>query len=108
MIRRPPRSTLFPYTTLFRSSVAANGSEREHRVFRPVWKGVRVEREDGGYVVFGEGVERLALKTDWESPEGVENFQRELKRRGILNALRRAGATPGDEVRIGETVFDLR
>jgi GTP-binding protein len=89
-------------------SVAANGSEREHRVFRPVWKGVRVEREDGGYVVFGEGVERLALKTDWESQEGVENFQRELKRRGILNALRRAGATPGDEVRIGETVFDLR
>ena len=23
MIRRPPRSTLFPYTTLFRSSIAA-------------------------------------------------------------------------------------
>ena len=88
--------------------VVANGREREYRVFRPAWKGVRVEREDGGYVVSGEGIERLALKTDWESPEGVENFQRELKRRGILNALRRAGATTGDEVRIGETVFDLR
>ena len=50
----------------------------------------------------------MALKTDWESLEGVENFQRELERRGILNALRRAGATSGDEVRIGETVFDLR
>src|SRR2546427_6107347 len=25
MIRRPPRSTLFPYTTLFRSVVSANG-----------------------------------------------------------------------------------
>src|SRR2546422_8428183 len=25
MIRRPPRSTLFPYTTLFRSAVAALG-----------------------------------------------------------------------------------
>src|SRR5688572_31864337 len=24
MIRRPPRSTLFPYTTLFRSAVSAN------------------------------------------------------------------------------------
>src|SRR2546429_6644872 len=24
MIRRPPRSTLFPYTTLFRSSIAPN------------------------------------------------------------------------------------
>ena len=89
-------------------SVAANGREREHRVFHPAWKGVRVERENGGYVVLGEGVERLALKTDWESPEGVENFQRELERRGILGALRRAGATSGDEVRIGETVFDLR
>src|SRR5256885_15558163 len=26
MIRRPPRSTLFPYTTLFRSCAAARGS----------------------------------------------------------------------------------
>src|SRR2546430_17734959 len=28
MIRRPPRSTLFPYTTLFRSRAAAQSSER--------------------------------------------------------------------------------
>src|SRR3712207_7992924 len=28
MIRRPPRSTLFPYTTLFRSHVAHRGVER--------------------------------------------------------------------------------
>src|SRR3712207_9151936 len=27
MIRRPPRSTLFPYTTLFRSTLAAGGGE---------------------------------------------------------------------------------
>src|SRR2546422_5486191 len=27
MIRRPPRSTLFPYTTLFRSSVGLNREE---------------------------------------------------------------------------------
>src|SRR2546428_9488875 len=27
MIRRPPRSTLFPYTTLFRSPEGANGHE---------------------------------------------------------------------------------
>src|SRR5687768_18292768 len=27
MIRRPPRSTLFPYTTLFRSGVRVTGSE---------------------------------------------------------------------------------
>src|SRR3712207_6861283 len=28
MIRRPPRSTLFPYTTLFRSRSCASGSDR--------------------------------------------------------------------------------
>src|SRR3712207_7131034 len=27
MIRRPPRSTLFPYTTLFRSAAAPSGTE---------------------------------------------------------------------------------
>src|SRR2546430_8952525 len=31
MIRRPPRSTLFPYTTLFRSSSAAAGSSPPRR-----------------------------------------------------------------------------
>src|SRR3712207_7240969 len=33
MIRRPPRSTLFPYTTLFRSAL---GLERQRRQHRPV------------------------------------------------------------------------
>src|SRR3712207_8052134 len=31
MIRRPPRSTLFPYTTLFRSRGGAGGQERGER-----------------------------------------------------------------------------
>src|SRR5258707_5616967 len=30
MIRRPPRSTLFPYTTLFRSTTHAPRSEEQH------------------------------------------------------------------------------
>src|SRR5687768_18293278 len=30
MIRRPPRSTLFPYTTLFRSLVGDDGLVRRH------------------------------------------------------------------------------
>src|SRR3989454_4311831 len=33
MIRRPPRSTLFPYTTLFRSLVAFGG-QHDHRDVR--------------------------------------------------------------------------
>src|SRR2546425_9569579 len=30
MIRRPPRSTLFPYTTLFRSRIVVTSFEEEH------------------------------------------------------------------------------
>src|SRR3712207_8818014 len=32
MIRRPPRSTLFPYTTLFRSSLRCREAERLHMI----------------------------------------------------------------------------
>src|SRR2546429_6424012 len=38
MIRRPPRSTLFPYTTLFRSRLDGGTDEclpREHLLLRP-------------------------------------------------------------------------
>src|SRR2546422_6723995 len=31
MIRRPPRSTLFPYTTLFRSSICTSSPHAGHR-----------------------------------------------------------------------------
>src|SRR3712207_7690923 len=45
MIRRPPRSTLFPYTTLFRSD-----AEREVRVVGHVPAVPRVEQEGDGRV----------------------------------------------------------
>src|SRR2546427_8649891 len=50
MIRRPPRSTLFPYTTLFRSlrgSVSAPRFSRRAAANRPVHSG-RPRREGSG------------------------------------------------------------
>src|SRR3712207_8268454 len=35
MIRRPPRSTLFPYTTLFRSNGIGMDPEHSKRIFEP-------------------------------------------------------------------------
>src|SRR5690348_18006781 len=32
MIRRPPRSTLFPYTTLFRSIISGTGGRQSRRI----------------------------------------------------------------------------
>src|SRR5258708_39650358 len=56
MIRRPPRSTLFPYTTLFRSKVPVqirSGSEYKEMLQRSGWSEVQTEefvidQEPGG------------------------------------------------------------
>src|SRR2546422_8244543 len=47
MIRRPPRSTLFPYTTLFRSMTTAGSTiTGENRRDRPMGFDVEKVRED--------------------------------------------------------------
>src|SRR3989442_6490727 len=54
MIRRPPRSTLFPYTTLFRSDLPLSQARgrgrsmrREHDCPQPAGKDERAERRGG-------------------------------------------------------------
>src|SRR2546430_11662311 len=46
MIRRPPRSTLFPYTTLFRSRKTSRGAQRRNRRVSRIGHAV----DDGGGV----------------------------------------------------------
>src|SRR3712207_7955152 len=41
MIRRPPRSTLFPYTTLFRSSISAPPTRPTDTAATASWRGLR-------------------------------------------------------------------
>src|SRR3712207_6854899 len=72
MIRRPPRSTLFPYTTLFRSFAVQVGHrrDREHlveggrdggrEVLRAVAGGDSVERAGGDRVTDGDRKEHTS------------------------------------------------
>src|SRR2546422_6367837 len=46
MIRRPPRSTLFPYTTLFRSERIAGAHERRVQLLEHPRRLVRVDPHD--------------------------------------------------------------
>src|SRR3989449_6686006 len=66
MIRRPPRSTLFPYTTLFRSLLDDDASavravrlaELLHDQFEQHgWDGEIVRRPPGGAELFADGLE---------------------------------------------------
>src|SRR5258707_4077439 len=44
MIRRPPRSTLFPYTTLFRSHLSERHSLSAHRAAKPLKDSRSIDR----------------------------------------------------------------
>src|SRR3712207_9100849 len=61
MIRRPPRSTLFPYTTLFRSRGPAQEGQRQDEERR-------VDAEDHR----DEGVEQLQDAADREDPRRAD------------------------------------
>jgi GTP-binding protein len=52
--------------------------------------------------VGGRSIERAAAMTYWEHAEAVRRFQRLLERLGVDEALRKAGAKPGDNVRIAD------
>src|SRR3712207_7529564 len=75
MIRRPPRSTLFPYTTLFRSTqpdldeVVAQLVGREHRNDRVVAVTDLAVRADGRVVSAGQ------LRVDGRSEEHTSELQ---------------------------------
>src|SRR2546422_5974104 len=81
MIRRPPRSTLFPYTTLFRSPLPANSPEA-----RPV--------EVSAFLPPGLPLREMARMAAAEA-----------ERRAIRQALRTARGNKSEAARILSTDF---
>src|SRR3989441_9736281 len=59
MIRRPPRSTLFPYTTLFRSY-----TDEENQVWRAVWEALGPAHQVHACAEYLACVQRLAFAPD--------------------------------------------
>src|SRR3989442_6347821 len=100
MIRRPPRSTLFPYTTLFRSEyriLDLRTVEKEKAVTRVDWDLATIER--GGHAHF-------MLKEIMEQPESLRNTLRGhlLEEEGDRKSTR----LNSSHVRISYAVFCLR
>src|SRR2546430_12955378 len=66
MIRRPPRSTLFPYTTLFRSLNLEQPSVSKHlRVLRQT--GLVNVRRDGRRMLYRTNAEAIRPLYEWTS-----------------------------------------
>src|SRR5687767_15332856 len=76
MIRRPPRSTLFPYTTLFRSDVAVAISNGHYLI--PVPQGnynIRVEAVDGSPVTANQVNATTLVGNFFRSEEHTSELQ---------------------------------
>ena len=63
-------------------------------------------REGAGWVVEGREAARAVALSDLTRPDALAEAHRRLQRLGIDRALARAGAQPGDTVRIGGLVFE--
>jgi GTPase len=82
--------------------------EAEHRTYTPAGVGgFAVEREDGAFRVTGRGIEVLVARHDLSNDEALAYLEHRLREIGVVKALHDEGFEPGDEVRIGEHVFDL-
>src|SRR3712207_7382359 len=97
MIRRPPRSTLFPYTTLFRSPHAVGGAERVVEVAAHL------------VLIAGRPVARGELDAGDLRQRGRQ--QRPLQRLGDLRALaedRKSTRLNSSHANISYAVFCLK
>ena len=88
----------------------AKRTHKAHVLYRPgghAAEAYMVHRKGDGFVVEGDLVERLVKRTDLANEEAVRYLDRRLNRLGLDEALREAGAEPGDEVEIAGYIFEF-
>lgn len=80
-----------------------------HRTYRPgADEAFEVRRTAAGaYRVTGVRVERLLARHDLGNEEALRYLEDRLRSMGVIAELERAGFTPGDDVEIAGTVFEL-
>ncbi|NOY56623.1 MAG: GTPase ObgE [Actinobacteria bacterium] len=84
------------------------GEDREgYELHRPIGPGFTVRREEGVWIVDGRDAERAIGFHDLTIPEAADLAAKRLRRLGVDDALRDAGAKSGDDVRIGDLVFEF-
>src|SRR2546430_13740136 len=76
MIRRPPRSTLFPYTTLFRSRQSWSSTRRGRRLcFRASGQHMVATGLPQTFELAEERTIRMGTRFEWRSEEHTSELQ---------------------------------
>ncbi|MBR2823203.1 MAG: GTPase ObgE [Clostridia bacterium] len=74
--------------------------ERKEEDYRVIFDGAT-------YFVEGAGMERLLETVNFDDLDSMNWFHRTLRKMGVIDALREAGAGEGSTVRIGDMEFDF-
>lgn len=81
--------------------------EEEVGEFVPQDDGFSVEKSDGAYFLSGGLIQRLVESVNFSDEDSLNYFHRALRKWGVIDELRKAGAQEGDSVVIGEMEFDF-
>ena len=69
--------------------------------------GFDIERRGGAFELSGASIDHLVASVNFGNEESLNYFHRTLRRMGVIDALRAAGAKEGDTVRIDDMEFDF-
>ncbi len=69
-------------------------------------KSFAIRKEDGVYIVEGEFVDYLLSSVNLDDNDSIKYFQKVLRKRGIVDELKRLGVQDGDTVKMYELEFE--
>ena len=100
------KRALFERMKLGRQSVLERQSAEQprHRVYRPAAR-FELRPNPPGWILSGREVEKWVSLTDFDNVEAVRKLKYILEKIGVNQALREAGAKPGDAVAVGKEEF---
>jgi GTP-binding protein len=67
---------------------------------------LQIEMDDEVYVISGARAESAALRLGESGEEALDELQSRLGRMGLARIMRRAGARPGDRIRVGDVELE--
>ncbi len=69
--------------------------------------GYEIQRKDGAFHLSGPSIDRLVASVNFYNEESLNYFHRTLRKLGVIDALRQAGAQEGSTICIDEMEFDF-
>jgi GTP-binding protein len=101
------REALHAIADLVEEAERAAPERQGFLLHRPLGPSFEVIREEDAWRISGQAVERAVSFADLTMLEAADMAAKRLSRLGVDEALTSAGATAGDEVRIGDLSFEF-